>query len=91
MEQTDRFRGEVGREDWKRSAKEHTCMYAEPTDTDNNVMRAGSWGGHRLGGERQGVGEVGDICNSVNSKKSCEFSGLSSLMHIKIILNKTIT
>ena len=44
MEQTDRFRGEAGGEDWKRSAKEHTCMYAEPTDTDNNVMRAGSWG-----------------------------------------------
>ena len=59
MEQTDRFRGEAGGEDWKRSAKEHTCMYAEPTDTDNNVMRARSLGGHRLGGERQGVGGSG--------------------------------
>ena len=90
MEQTDRFRGEAGGEDWKRSAKEHTCMYAEPTDTDNNVMRAGSWGDMGWVERGKGWGEVGDICNSVNSKKSCEFSGLSSLMHIKIILNKTI-
>lgn len=30
--------------DWKRLAKEHIYIYAEPMDTDNDVVEAGVWG-----------------------------------------------
>ena len=29
---------------WKRLAKEHTCIYAQPMDTDKNVVKAGDGG-----------------------------------------------
>ena len=66
MEQTDRsWRGE-GWKDWKRLAKEHICIYAEPMDTDNSVVKAreGAKVGQR--GTKRGIG---DICNSVCNKK----------------------
>lgn len=47
MEQTDRSQsgGKWGRY-WKRLAKEHRCIYAEPMDTDNNMVEdqdGGAW------------------------------------------------
>ena len=44
----------------KRVAKEHICTYAQPMDTDNNVVKARGdrgWGG----------GAMEDICNSFNN------------------------
>ena len=60
MEQTDRARGEGDREDWKKSGEEHICIYAEPMDTDNNVMRTRGmgWG---LGGVGHGGGNGGHL------------------------------
>ena len=54
MEQTDRSQRGGVEGDWKRLAKEHICIYAEPTDTDNNVVVKASWGaGNRVGIGRQ--------------------------------------
>lgn len=47
-------------EDCKRSAREHTHIYAEPMDTDN----CGEDGGAGV----KGWGEMGVSCNSVNNK-----------------------
>ena len=38
---TQLSRGEQGWVDWKRSAKQRTRIHAEPTDTDNDVVKAG--------------------------------------------------
>ena len=66
MEQTDRSqRGGVDG-GWKKLAKERTCMYAKPLDTDNNVVKAG---GLEAGWRRAKRG-MGHVCNSVNNKKT---------------------
>ena len=72
MEQIDNFkkRGVAG--NWKRLAKEHTCIYAQPMDTDKNVVKAGDGG--QVGGrgwvEKAKAGRRRDIFNSVNNKKT---------------------
>ena len=51
--QTDRTQGGGGKGDWKRLARGHTCVYAWPMGTDNNVVKA-------QGGEVGQRGEMGE-------------------------------
>ena len=51
MEQTDRPLREESWGDWKRLAKEHICIYANPMGTDHSVVKAGG-GGTGSGGEQ---------------------------------------
>ena len=43
-------------EDWTKLAEEHTCIYAQPMDTDNSGE---GWGGGSV--EEGKGGEMGDI------------------------------
>lgn len=57
------LRGEVDRVgswgDWKRLTKQHTCIYIQPMETDNNVVKAR--GGTGLGEGEQRRGNAGHL------------------------------
>lgn len=47
--------------EWKKLDKGHTCIYAQPSDTDNTVVEVGKDGWV----EGSKGGEIGDICITV--------------------------